>query len=76
MKTGSKLLVEMILKKALSRIPKNSTEHIQEHMDEITDLVWKGFIVSKHIATLTKKTNYILSLSVFDLTIKNLGGES
>ena len=47
----------------------------KEHVDEIMDLVWKGIVVSKHIDTLTKKTNYISSLSVFDLTMKNLGGK-
>ncbi len=47
----------------------------KEHLDEIVDLVWKGIVVSKHIDTLTKKTNYISSLSVFDLTMRNLGGK-
>lgn len=46
----------------------------KEHVDEIVDIVWKGIVVSKHIDTLTKRTNYISSLSVFDLTVKNLGG--
>jgi hypothetical protein len=47
----------------------------KEHADEIMELVWKGIVVSKHIDTLTKKAQYISSKSVFDLTIKNLGGE-
>lgn len=48
---------------------------LKKRADDIVKLVWNGIVVSKHIDTLTKQTELITSLSVFELTKKNLKGE-
>ena len=56
-------------------ISKPNEFELKDYADEIIKLVWRGIVVSKHIDILSKKVEFFVDQSTYDLTIRNIKDE-